>query len=112
MKDAAQDVAGDVAGDVPQEMAEDLAFGAQAARALLATPPPPPPPSLCSSRSDGGATGQLSGIRLGLWGSATGGAAQSASMFICLARSLSRIFLGLDYHHLSPYPTHRLGPLI
>ena len=28
-----------------------------------------------------GATGQLSGIRLGLWVSASGGAAQSASMF-------------------------------
>ena len=30
----------------------------------------------------GGATGQLSGIRLGLWASASGGAAQSASMLI------------------------------
>ena len=29
-----------------------------------------------------GATGQLSGIWLGLWASASGGAAQSASMFI------------------------------
>ena len=35
---------------VPQNVAQDLAFGARAARALLATPPPPPPPSLCSSR--------------------------------------------------------------
>ena len=33
--------------DVPQDAAQDLAFGAQAARALLATPPPP---SLCSLR--------------------------------------------------------------
>ena len=33
-------------------------------------------------RAAWGATGQLSGIRLGLWVSASGGAAQSASMFI------------------------------
>ena len=46
VKDAAQGVLEDVAEDVVQ----DLAFGARAARALLATPPPPPPPSLCSSR--------------------------------------------------------------
>jgi len=35
---------------VPQVVAQDLAFGARAALALLATPPPPPPPSLRSSR--------------------------------------------------------------
>ena len=46
VKDAAQGVAEDVAEDLVQ----DLAFGARAARALLATLPPPPPPSLCSSR--------------------------------------------------------------
>ena len=63
-------------------MAQDLGFGARAARALLASPPPPPPPSLCSSRLDRGATGQLSGIWYGLWASASGGATQSASMFI------------------------------
>jgi len=34
-------------------MAQDMAFGARAARALLATPPPPPPPSLRSSRLAG-----------------------------------------------------------
>ena len=33
-------------------------------------------------RAAWGATGQPSGIRLGLWVSASGGAAQSASMFI------------------------------
>jgi len=33
----------------------------------------------------GGATGQLSGIWLGLWASASVGAAQSASMFACRA---------------------------
>jgi len=33
-------------------------------------------------RAAWGATGQLSGIWLGLWASASGGAAQSASMFI------------------------------
>jgi len=42
VKDAAQGVAEDVA--------QDLAFRARAARALLATPPPPPLPSLCSSQ--------------------------------------------------------------
>ena len=40
----------DAAQDVPQDVAQDLVFGARAARALLATPTPPPPPSLCSSR--------------------------------------------------------------
>ena len=34
-------------------------------------------------RAAWGATGQLSGIRLGMWISASGGAAQSASLFIC-----------------------------
>ena len=46
VKDAAQGAA----EDEPQDVAQDLGFGARAARALLATPPPPPPPSLCSSR--------------------------------------------------------------
>ena len=47
VKDATQDVA----GNVPQDVAQDLAFGARAARALLATlPPAPPPPSLRSSQ--------------------------------------------------------------
>ena len=69
----------DAAKGVAQDVAQDLAFGAWAVRALLATPPPPPPPSLCSSRGDGGATGQLGGIWLGLWANASGGAAQSAS---------------------------------
>ena len=78
MKGAAQDMAEDVA----QDLAQDLAFGAWAARALLATPPPPPPPSLRSSRWDRGATGQLSGMWLGLWASTSGGAAQSVYMFI------------------------------
>jgi len=45
VKDAAQGIAESVAEGVVQ----DLAFGARAARALLAMPPPPPPPSLCSS---------------------------------------------------------------
>ena len=45
VKDAAQGVA----EEVPQDVAQDLALGARAARALLATPPPPPP-SWCSSR--------------------------------------------------------------
>jgi len=50
MKDGhVKDAARGVAVDVPQDVAQDLAFGAWAARALLATPPPPPS-SLCSSR--------------------------------------------------------------
>jgi len=32
---------GGVPEDVPQDVAQDLVFGARAARALLATPPPP-----------------------------------------------------------------------
>ena len=36
VKDAAQDATEDVAEDVPQDVAKDLAFGARAARALLA----------------------------------------------------------------------------
>ena len=76
VKDAAQGAA----EDVPHDVAQDLGFGAWVASALLATPPRPPPPSLCNSRLDGGATGQLSGICLGLWAIASGGAAQSASM--------------------------------
>jgi len=43
VKGAAQNVAEDVAEDVPKDVAKDLAFGARAARALLATPPPQPP---------------------------------------------------------------------
>jgi len=46
VKDSAQGVA----EDCPQDVAQDLAFGARAARALLAIPPPPQPPSLCSTR--------------------------------------------------------------
>ena len=34
---------------VPQDVAQDLGFGARAARALIATPPPQPP-FLCISR--------------------------------------------------------------
>ena len=51
MKDEhVNDAAQGVLEDVPQDVAQELAFGARAARALLATPPPaPPPPSLCSS---------------------------------------------------------------
>ena len=43
-------IAEGVAEGVPQGVAQDLGFGARAARALIATPPPPPPPSLCSVR--------------------------------------------------------------
>ena len=55
MKDAAQDVAEGAAGDVPPDVAQDLAFGARAARALLATPPPPPPPLRSSRLAEVGA---------------------------------------------------------
>ena len=50
MNDAAQGVV----EDVPRDVAQDLAFGARAARALLATPPPPPP-CLCAVRAEMGA---------------------------------------------------------
>ena len=51
MKGVAQGVSQGAAEDVPQGVAqEDLAFGARAAHALLASPPQPPPPSLRSSR--------------------------------------------------------------
>jgi len=50
MKDAVQGAAEDVTKDV----AQDLAFGAWAARAFLATPPPPPP-YLCAVRAEMGA---------------------------------------------------------
>ena len=43
-------VAEGAAKGVPQDVAQDLAFGARAARALIATQPPPPPPSLSISR--------------------------------------------------------------
>ena len=61
MKDAAQDMA----QDVTQDVAEDVPGAADDGSAEI-----------------GGATRQLSGIWLGLWASASGGAAQSASMFI------------------------------
>ena len=50
VKDAAQGVA----EDVPQEETYDLAFGARAARALLATPLPPPR-RLCAALAEMGA---------------------------------------------------------
>ena len=50
MNDAAQGVE----EDVPRDVAQDLAFGARVARALLATQPPPPP-CLCAVRAEMGA---------------------------------------------------------
>jgi len=48
MKDGhVNDAAQGVVEDVPQDVAQDLAFGARAARALLATPPP----CLCADRA-------------------------------------------------------------
>ena len=50
MKDEhVNDAAQGVVEDVPQDVAQDLAFGARAAGALLAMPPPPPP-CLCAAR--------------------------------------------------------------
>ena len=75
--------------DVPQGVAQDLAFGARAARALLLLLAPCHATTTAAALfaqlaicGDGGAPGQLSGIWLGLWASAPGGAAQSASMLI------------------------------
>jgi len=54
MKDGhVNDAAQGVVGDVTQDVAQDLGFGARAARALLATPPPPP--CLCAVRAKAGA---------------------------------------------------------
>ena len=50
VKDAVQDVT----ENAPQDVAQDLAFGARAARTLLATPPPPPR-RLCAARAEMGA---------------------------------------------------------
>ena len=86
MNDAAQGAV----EDVPKDVAQDLGFGARAARALLATPPPPPP-CLCAVRAEL-PTGQLSGIWLGLWAAAFGGAAQSASMFILIPFHFPRLY--------------------
>ena len=55
MKDGhVNDAAQGVVEDVTQDVAQDLGFGARAARALLATPPPPPP-CLCAVRAKAGA---------------------------------------------------------
>ena len=55
MKDKhVNDAAQGAAKDVPLDVAQDLAFGARAARALLATPPPPPP-CLSAVRAEMGA---------------------------------------------------------
>jgi len=52
MKDEhVSDAAPGVVNDVPQDVAQDLGFGARAARALLATPPPSPP-CLCAVRAE------------------------------------------------------------
>ena len=51
MKDEhVNDAAQGAVEDVPQDVAQDLAFGARAARALPASPPPPTMTSLCRSR--------------------------------------------------------------
>jgi len=55
MKDGhVNDAAQGAAEDVPRDVAQDLAFGARAEGALLATPPPPPP-CLCAVRAEMGA---------------------------------------------------------
>jgi len=55
MKDEhVNDAAQGAVEDVPQDVAQDLDFGARAARALLDTPPPLPP-CLCAVRAEMGA---------------------------------------------------------
>ena len=82
VKDAAQGVA----ECVPQDAAQDLAFGARAARAARALPATPRHRRrrLCAARAEMRAQlgSYVCGIWLGLWASASGGAAQSASMLI------------------------------
>ena len=75
VKDAAQGVA----EDVPQDVAQDSAFGAQAARALPATATAVF--VRLALRCERNWAAQLH-LALGLWASASGGAAQSASMLI------------------------------
>jgi len=71
-KDAAQGVVGNVPQDVPQDLAQDLAFGAR----VDARPPRQATTAAAAVFVQlalrWGATGQLSGIWLGLWGSAPG----------------------------------------
>ena len=61
VKDAAQDVGEGVALGVPQDVAQELAFGARAALAFLASPPTPPPPPLCSCAAHAEIEAQLGG---------------------------------------------------
>ena len=82
-----------------------MAFGARAARAFLALP-------LATTAAaavfvqltlNRGATRQLSGIWLGLWASASGGAAQSAFMFI----AGGKVLVGLRFRRLEEVMKHR-----
>ena len=59
-------------------------------------------------RAAWGATGQLSGIWLGLWASASGGAAQSASMFIAAVdakgwRDALALAVAVELQKVSPW---------
>ena len=88
MKDAEQDVA----EDATQDVARNLVFGARAARALLTTHHHRRR-RLCASRAEMGA--QLgSSVAFGSGcgqAPASGGAAQSASMFIAANRNVSSL---------------------
>ena len=92
VKDAAQDVAEDVVEDEPRDMAQESAFGARAARALLASPPPPPPPpSLHPRKRRNTERGPEAGVRgaPGLWVQRTGGAcARIQRGSICIQRGV------------------------
>ena len=65
---------------MPQDVAQDLAFGARAARALLATPAA----VFVQLALKWGRNWAAKWHLLGLWASASGRAAQSASLFISI----------------------------
>ena len=86
MNDAAQGAV----EDVPQDVAQDLGFGARAARALLATSPPPPP-CLCAVRAEMGAQPGSSVAFGSGCGQALSGVPRKAPLCSYVAKSNSHI---------------------
>ena len=80
VKDAAQGVAEDVEEDVPPDVAQDLVYGARAARALLTTPPPPPSTSSCTRDSPRAQMGSSVAFGLGC-GQALPGVPRKSPLF-------------------------------
>jgi len=83
MKDEhVNDAAQGVLEDVPQDVAQELAFGARAARALLATPPPPRRPVFVQFALRWGRNWAAQWHLARAVGKRSWGAAQSASMLV------------------------------